>query len=132
MIGKKPAPLLAGFMLLSLVLSACAGLPSEEETAAADFGPGYSIQEHQVRTFDALWGHLQDEYVYFDGENLDWESIHDKYRTKITNGLTSEEFAALLNGLESELPNNSLMYQPRAERIETAIADLSTYLSRDD
>jgi carboxyl-terminal processing protease len=116
------------FLIFSSIVSACAGLVGlEEEPVTGDFGPAYTPQEHQSRTFEALWGHLQDNYIYFESADVKWDSIHDRYLERINSGLTNEEFTDLLNELESELPPGSLIYQSRADRIETDIADLSTY-----
>jgi carboxyl-terminal processing protease len=119
---------LSVFLIFSSIVSACAGLVGlEEEPVTGDFGPAYTPQEHQSRTFEALWGHLQDNYIYFESADVKWDSIHDRYLERINSGLTNEEFTDLLNELESELPPGSLIYQSRADRIETDIADLSTY-----
>jgi C-terminal peptidase prc len=116
------------FFIFSFLVSACAGLTAfEEEPVTVDFGPAYSPQEHQERTFEALWTHFQDNYIYFESADVNWDSIRDRYLERIQSGLTNEEFTDLLNELESELPVGSLTYQSRAERIETDIADLSSY-----
>lgn len=115
-------------IVLSLVLSACAGfLPMEEDTPAGEFGPAYSPEEHQIQTFEALWGHIQDAYIYFDTADVDWEGLRERYAQQIDSGLTNEEFASLLDELEAELPAGSLLHQPRSERIESDLADLATY-----
>ena len=115
-------------LLLTLLLSACMGLlPLEEEPVSGQFGPTYSLEEHQSRTFEALWKQLQDNYIYFDKADVNWTSIHDDYLKRIQAGLSSEEFTALLKELETDLPNGSLTYQSRAERIESEITDLSSY-----
>ena len=80
-----------------------------------------------MRTFEALWAHLQDNYIYFDSADVAWDSIRDRYLERIKSGLTNEEFIDLLKELESDLPAGSMAYQSRAERIETDIADLSSY-----
>lgn len=115
-------------IVLSLVLSACAGfLPMDEDTPAGEFGPAYSPEEHQTQTFEALWGHIQDAYIYFDTADVDWEGLRERYAQQIDSGLTNEEFASLLDELEAELPAGSLLHQPRSERIESDLADLATY-----
>jgi carboxyl-terminal processing protease len=124
----KPVFLPALILLMSLTLSACIGLlPLEEEPVTGDFGPQYSLQEHQMRTFESLWTQFQENYIYFETANVDWEEIRDTYQMRIEDGLTSEEFADLLRELETDLPAGSLLYQSRAERIETDITDTSTY-----
>lgn len=121
------ALLLTGLVFSSLLLSGCAPAAAGSATASQEFGPHYSAQEHQDRTFDALWAHLQDDYVYYEGGDIDWDAIHDRYSAEIDRGLTADEFVALLEGLETELPGHSLVYQSRAERIESDIGNFATY-----
>src|SRR5688500_17353170 len=119
---------LSAFLLFSLMASACSGLVGlEEEPITGDFGPAYTPQEHQTRTFEALWTNFQDNYIYFESADVEWDSIRAQYLERINSGLTNEEFIDLLNELESDLPAGSLIYQSRAERIETDIGDASTY-----
>lgn len=116
------------FVLVALFLSACSALPTlEEETSSGEYGPAYSEQEHQQRTFDALWQNLQDSYIYYETADVDWEGLKQEYSAQIDDGLTQDEFSSLLNGLETDLPDGSFAYQPRAERIETDLADSATY-----
>ena len=115
-------------MILSLFLLACIGLiPLKEEPATGEFGPKASLQEQQTKTFEALWKDLADNYIYFETADTDWEALQDKYLARINAGLTAEEFTALINELEAELPDGSLLYQSRAERIENDIVDTSSY-----
>jgi hypothetical protein len=94
-------------LLISMGLSACIGLlPLEEEPVSGDYGPQYSIQEHQSRTFDALWGNLQENYIYFDSADVDWDTLHKSYQSRIDSGLTDEEFVSLLGELEADLPED--------------------------
>lgn len=125
---RKATISLSVFLIFSFIASACAGLVGfEEQPVTGDFGPSYPLQYHQVRTFEALWAHLQDNYIYFDSADVAWDSIRDRYLERIKSGLTNEEFIDLLKELESDLPAGSMAYQSRAERIETDIADLSSY-----
>ena len=125
---RKVTISLSAFLIFSFIASACAGLVGfEEEPVTGDFGPSYPLQDHQARTFEALWAHLQDNYIYFDNADVEWDSIRDRYLERINSGLTNEEFIDILKELESDLPAGSMAYQSRAERIETDIADLSSY-----
>jgi len=119
---------LSVFLIFSFMASGCAGLVGlEEEPVTGDFGPAYTPEEHQARTFEALWTNLQDNYIYFESADVEWDSIRDRYLERINSGLTNDEFTDLLNELESDLPDGSLTYQSRAERIETDLGDLSSY-----
>src|SRR5215208_2536152 len=96
---------------LSVVLSACIGLiPLEDEPITGEFGPKLSLQEQQAQTFEALWKDLEENYIYFETANVDWQALHDKYVARINTGLTVEEFADLIKELQSELPAGSLVY----------------------
>ena len=126
--NKKAKRLPLSILILSLFLSACMGLiPLEEEPVSGDFGPQTSLQEQQVETFQALWKHLEEDYIYFESAEIDWDALHDQYLQRVEAGLTPEEFSALIEELQAELPEGSLAYQSRAERIEADVADASSY-----
>ena len=115
-------------ILASLILSACASLLTEvEEAVGGDYGPVYSVQEHQTRTFEALWSNLEDTYIYYETADVIWDTIHETYLGRINAGLTNEEFSAQLHELETDLPTGAFIYQSRAERIEADTLDVSTY-----
>jgi carboxyl-terminal processing protease len=58
--------------------------------------------------------------------SVNWDACASTFK-RIDSGLTNEEFASMLKELEADLPNGTLIYQSRAERIEGDIADISTY-----
>jgi carboxyl-terminal processing protease len=126
--SKKAIFLPSLFLIISFILSACIGLlPLEEEPAAGNFGPKTSIQDQQTRTFEALWKHLEDNYIYFKTADVDWKTLHTKYLERINAGLTADEFNNLMKDLGAELPVGSLAYETRAERIEADTVDTSSY-----
>jgi len=126
---SKKAILLPSLLLtMSFVLSACIGLlPLEEEPATGDFGPKTTLPEQQTRTFDALWKHLEDNYIYYETADVNWDALHDKYLGQIKTGLSADEFTKLMQDLSAELPAGSLAYETRTERIEADTADTSSY-----
>jgi len=127
--NRKLIVLSSIIILLSFPLSSCIGLiPLEEdEPDTGGYGPQVSLQEHQMETFDALWTVFQENYIYYDTAGIDWNTLRTEYQTDIEKGLTAEEFGSLLKRLEEDLPANSLLYQSRADRIDTDTADNSTY-----
>jgi len=115
-------------LIFSIALSACMGLlPLDERPSTGEYGPAYSPQEHQLRVFESLWTHLQDNYIYYESAEVDWDALNQKYIDRINSGLTNEQFTALIQELSVELPSGTLTYQSRAERIEAETSDLSTY-----
>lgn len=126
--NKKAIFLQALLLILSFSLSACMGLiPLEEEPAAGEFGPKASLQEQQTKTYESIWNHLEENYIYFETAEVDWQALHNKYLERINAGLTSEEFVSLIEEFETELPAGSLVHETRAERIERDTADTSSY-----
>src|SRR5215510_5983550 len=78
--NKKYYFLFSMLMIGSLVLSACGSLLSQAEKAVqGDYGPKYTAEEHQTRTFEALWKDLQKYYIHYDSAAVDWNALHDKY-----------------------------------------------------
>lgn len=120
--------LLASFLFIGILLSACSGLvPLKDEPVTGDFGPNYSLQEHQTRTFEALWKNIQDSYIYYKTAGVDWNALHAKYTDRIKSGLTADEFNSLIQDLAAELPEGSIAYQSRPERIQLDMTDTSKY-----
>ena len=125
---RKTIILTSAFVILNFALTTCAGLiPLDDEPAAGDYGPAYIPRQHQTRTFEALWKYVEENYIYYEEVQVDWESVREKYQDRIEAELTNEEFSALLHELENDLPSGSLVYQSRADRIEADITDFSTY-----
>src|SRR5919109_1304881 len=115
-------------LVLSFFLSACMGLiPLEDEPVPGKFGPQTSLQEQQTRTFETLWKHLEENYIYYETADVNWDSLRDEYLARVNAGLAAEEFSALIGELQEELPEGSLAYLSRAERIERDTADASSY-----
>ena len=126
--NKKAKLLPLSILVLSLFLSACMGLiPLEEDPVNGDFGPNISLQEQQTATFETLWKHFQENFIYFENSDVNWDALRDQYLQRVQAGLTPEEFSALIKGLEADLPEGSMTYQSRTERIEGDIADTSSY-----
>ncbi len=128
MLNRKPT-LLVGLLIISLFLGACGSLLEAAENAVQDdqYGPQYIPQEHQTRTFNALWQDIADNYIHYETADVDWEAVRKKYQARIDAGLTNAEFYDLMHELEAELPSGTLIFQSRPERLEADSADFSTY-----
>lgn len=121
-------PIWISVLIVGSLLTACTGLlPGQDGPVTGDFGSPLTAQERHQRTFDALWKNVQENYIYFDSANVDWEALQTRYTDRIQSGLTEQEFEALLRELESDLPDGALIYQSREERIAADIADNSSY-----
>lgn len=126
--NKKPTFFPIVVIILSLFLSACMGLiPLEDEPVSGEFDPQSSLQEQQTKTFEALWKNLEENYIYYETADVNWDGLREQYLDRVNAGLTTEEFNSLIDELSAELPEGSLTHQSRAERIEADIADTSSY-----
>ena len=115
-------------VITSIFLSACGSLIKQVENAVReDYGPTYTAQERQTRTFEALWKYLTQNYIYYDSEHVNWKALHDKYSAQIKPDLTDKQFNDLINQLAAELPQGTLSYESRDERIKLDAADNSSY-----
>jgi carboxyl-terminal processing protease len=85
------------------------------------------VQQHQTRTFEALWKNIQDSYIYYKTADVDWNALHAKYIDRIKSGLTAEEFDSLVQDLAADLPDGSIAYQSRPERLQLDMSDTSKY-----
>jgi carboxyl-terminal processing protease len=126
--NRKAKQFPLSILVFSFLLSSCIGLiPLEDEPVTGEFGPQISLQEQQTETFETLWKHIEENYIYFESAETDWDALHDQYLQRVKGGLTPEEFSTLIDELQAELPEGSLSYRSRQERIETDIADTSSY-----
>ena len=115
-------------LVTSILLSSCSLLvPLKEAPVTGNFGPPYTEKDHQTRTFEALWKDIQDSYIYYDTSKINWNELHDKYQSKIDSGLTAGQFTTLVQGLETDLPAGSLVFQSRADRLQADMEDTSSY-----
>jgi carboxyl-terminal processing protease len=115
-------------LIFSFFLSACMGLiPLEDEPVSGEFGPQTSLREQQTKTFEALWKNLKENYIYYETADVNWEGLREQYLERVNAGLTAEEFNSLIDELQAELPDGSLVHQSRAERIGADVGDTSSY-----
>jgi len=80
-----------------------------------------------MRTFEALWSVVQENYIYADFHGIDWQAVHDEYLPKVEGGLSAGQFAETMRAMVAELPPGTVVWQTRAERIQQAIKDTKTY-----
>lgn len=113
------------FLLLALLV-ACGGSEEEAKPITPSISPDSVAL--QVRTFDALWTEVSENYVYDDLHGIDWDGVKETYEGQVASA-DNETFIELMNEVVGLLPNDAITYQTRAERIEAAItaSDTSTY-----
>jgi hypothetical protein len=47
--------------------------------------------------FDMLWKICDEYYCYFDYKGIDWNSVYEKYKPLVNNGMSDEELAKAIS-----------------------------------
>jgi carboxyl-terminal processing protease len=114
---------LRGLILISLGLAACGRNTAPTPTPL----PTISSVDRQTRVLDTLWRTVNDQYIYTDFGGADWEALRAEYKTQIDGGLTHDQFELAMAAMVDNLPNDSVVYQTRSERIELELGNTSLY-----
>lgn len=87
------------------VLGKRTGHYSEKDWAAAidaQWGSGESTTE-KLRIFDLFWDTIDRSFACFNGVDVDWDALYDRYRPEIGAGVSRGRFAAIMNHLSMAL-----------------------------
>jgi len=71
------------------ILSGCHDIPEYNDTATGNF--------------EALWNIIDTRYCFFKEKNVNWNEVHEKYRTKISDKMTNRQLFDVLSEMISEL-----------------------------
>jgi C-terminal processing protease CtpA/Prc len=92
---------LALVLVATLTLSAPASSapPSAWATAIdTTWGPGLPT-ERKLEIFDAFWTTIDERFAAFQGLDVDWASLRDRYRSEIAAGVSRGRFAGIMSHL---------------------------------
>ena len=75
-----------------------------ERRAAVDtlWGPGLST-ETKLEIFDKFWNYVDKKFAAFQGINVAWPALRDRYRPEVAAGVSRGRFAAIMNQLSLAL-----------------------------
>lgn len=76
------------FSIIAILLSSC----SKEIMVSSEQNPKALYEE--------FWNHVNDNYIFFDEKNVDWNEVHKTYSPTITEDTSEEE---LLQAMENSL-----------------------------
>jgi carboxyl-terminal processing protease len=110
-------------LVLALLATACGPRATPAPTPA----PTPDASARQLRVQQALWTAVNDNYVHDDFGGADWAAAGDAARAQIEAGLTNDEFEAAMRDMLAVLPAGTVIWETRAERLESQSADTSTY-----
>ena len=75
-----------------------------DRRAAIDqvWGPGLPTAE-KLRIFDTLWQYVDERFAAFQGVDVDWQALRDRYRPEVAAGVSRGRFAAIINRMSLAL-----------------------------
>ncbi|MCB0847338.1 MAG: S41 family peptidase [Bacteroidetes bacterium] len=60
-------------------------------------------ENDNLELFDAMWSEVNENYVFFDMKDVDWNQVHAIYTEQISSDMSDEALFAVLSGALSEL-----------------------------
>lgn len=81
-----------------------ASMSAGERRALIDafWGAGEPTEE-KLRKFDIFWNYVEAKYAAFQGVEVDWYALRDRYRPEVAAGVSRGRFAAIMNQLSLAL-----------------------------
>ncbi len=64
---------------------------------------GEDVKSTPRQNFEQLWTILDQKYSFFEYKNIDWNDVHERYSSKITNNMSDVELFNVLFSMLSEL-----------------------------
>jgi carboxyl-terminal processing protease len=110
--------------ILAVLTAACSAPPPPPSATPTSVG---ASRAPQTQTLDQLVGLLEETYLYAEALGPEWPAASAALQTRVEAGLTSEEFAQAVRDLLSPLPDGTVTYRTRAERIEAELAQTDVY-----
>ena len=81
------------FCLTALAFASCERIISDQDAP-----------DNPVNVFEYLWNKVDTQYAFFDIKGIDWDSIHEVYRTMVDDEMTDDSLfnvcAAMINTLK--------------------------------
>ena len=81
------------FCLLALAFASCERIVSDQDAP-----------NNPVNVFEYLWNKVDTQYAFFDIKGVDWDSIHEVYRSKVNDDMSDDSLfnvcAAMINTLK--------------------------------
>jgi carboxyl-terminal processing protease len=65
-----------------------------------------------VNNFELFWKTFDEHYGMFDVKKIDWNAMHDKYRSQVNDQMTDEQLYTVLTDMMIQLNDNHLNLYP--------------------
>ena len=80
--------------------------------------------------FEALWKIIDERYCFFDYKNkeygLDWDAVHDKYRVRVNDRMTSDQLFEVMADMLAELRDGHVNLRGRPTSPDTGAGRKTT------
>jgi Peptidase family S41/Tricorn protease C1 domain len=100
--GRGPTLVLVAaiFLIAGLASTARAQAPTSQWQQAIDatWGPGLPT-ERKLEIFDTFWTTIDERFAAFQGIDVDWAAVRERYRPEIAAGVSRGRFAAIMGQL---------------------------------
>lgn len=109
------------------VLNALTATPFPTTTPPAPSAVSADVTARQLTVHNGLWNAVNDHYVYADFRGRDWAVIGARYQSLIEQGLSDEDFYAVMQTMINELGDDHSYFQSPAAVQAEADAVASQY-----
>lgn len=92
------------------VLHPVAPSPTPHPAPPAQSPVDPALTNQQLAVVDELWSAVKADYVFTDFNGVDWDAVHDRYRSIVSGGLTNKGFYELMNQYIAELGDEHSYY----------------------
>lgn len=77
-----------------------------------------SVSSENSDILESIWSAVDENYVYRDAYTTEWLAARVEYLTRVSDGMSPEDFAEVVQDMLAELPDGAASWQSRAGRIE--------------
>lgn len=118
----------AGALLAALTLAGCGALAGPRAAPlATPAGPRLDPREIQRAVLAEVDEAIRQEYLFADYGGLDWPAEVRALEAQVEAGLETEAFYEALQGLLDRLPEGTVAFETRQERVEAELGAVSIY-----
>jgi carboxyl-terminal processing protease len=114
-----------GLAGLAVLAAGCSGgrAPAIRVTPIPTIDP---VTRH-LAVFEKTWDAVNTQYVRDDFDGVDWKTLGNEYRGRVTAATSEAEFVQTMQALLANLPASQASFETRAQRLEQETADRRTY-----
>jgi C-terminal peptidase prc len=125
-------------LIASITLLACSSVTELQQyvppsiqnvvgTPVPTAAPTPSNTDRQLKLFEEIYSSVKDQYVLADYGGVKLDDVKKDYETKIKAGMSNADFEKAMKEFAGKMPNGSVVFQTRAERLQAETEDSVKY-----